>query len=236
MAFKMNRPSMIEISYNKEKNSVSPLHKETDPIKKDGRDGSLYGTLKEGIKSVPSTLKKLIKVGTIKEGVKGKNTKSKGPAQKEKSPGGFDGNGKKQLTERLKKESKSELRIYKSREEKEKQEKQPNPPKAKKTMSAVKRKLPRVPKRNDQPKVETVKKIKSKDVAKHESDKPKASTQDLKEIKQKKKKTSGADALKQAKQARSEKKDYKKQNKKAKRRSEKDTRQQDRADKIMSKL
>jgi len=188
MAFKMNRPSMIEISYNKEKNSV--------------------------------------------------NTKSTGPAQKEKSPGGFDapvdpGNGKKQLTERLKKESKSELRIYKSREEKEKQEKQPNPPKAKKTMSAVKRKLPRVPKRNDQPKVETVKKIKSKDVAKHESDKPKASTKDLKEIK---KKTSGADALKQAKQARSEKKDYKKQNKKAKRRSEKDTRQQDRADKIMSKL
>ena len=31
MAFKMNRPSMIEVSYNKEKNSVSPLHKETDP-------------------------------------------------------------------------------------------------------------------------------------------------------------------------------------------------------------
>jgi len=227
MAFKMNRPSMIEISYNKEKNSVSPLHKETDPIKKDGRDGSLYGTLKEGIKSVPSTLKKLIKVGTIKKGVKGKNTKSKGPAQKEKSPGGFDGNGKKQLTERLKKESKSELRIYKSREEKEKQEKQPNPPKAKKTMSAVKRKLPRVPKRNDQPKVvDFGQKIKSKDVAKHESDKPKASTQDLKEIK---KKTSGADALKQAKQARSDKKKNKKS-------SQKDKRKQKRADKIMSKL
>ena len=190
MAFKMNRPSMIEISYNKEKNSVSPLHKETDPIKKDGRDGSLYGTLKEGVKSVPSTLKKLIKVGTIKKGVKGKNTKSKGPAQKEKSPGGFDGNGKKQLTERLKKESKSELRTYKSREEKE----------GKKSMSAVKRKLkPRV--------VDFGQKIKSKDVAKHESDKPKASTQDLKEIK---KKTSGADALKQAKQARSDKKKNKK--------------------------
>ena len=30
MAFKMSRPSMIDISYNKEKNSVSPLHKETN--------------------------------------------------------------------------------------------------------------------------------------------------------------------------------------------------------------
>ena len=222
MAFKMNRPSMIEISYNKEKNSVSPLHKETDPIKKDGRDGSLYGTLKEGVKSVPSTLKKLIKVGTIKEGVKGKNTKSKGPAQKEKSPGGFDGNGKKQLTERLKKESKSELRTYKSKEEKEKSDSGTGIRRERiipKGMSAVKRKLkPRV--------VDFGQKIKSKDVAKHESDKPKASTQDLKEIK---KKTSGADALKQAKQARSDKKKNKKS-------SQKDKRKQKRADKIMSKL
>ena len=230
MAFKMNRPSMIEISYNKEKNSVSPLHKETDPIKKDGRDGSLYGTLKEGVKSVPSTLKKLIKVGTIKKGVKGKNTKSKGPAQKEKSPGGFDGNGKKQLTERLKKESKSELRTYKSKEEKEKSDSGTGIKRERISptgMSAVKRKLPRVPKRNDQPKVvDFGQKIKSKDVAKHESDKPKASTQDLKEIK---KKTSGADALKQAKQARSDKKKNKKS-------SQKDKRKQKRADKIMSKL
>ena len=202
MAFKMNRPSMIEISYNKEKNSVSPLHKETDPIKKDGRDGSLYGTLKEG--------------------VKGKNTKSKGPAQKEKSPGGFDGNGKKQLTERLKKESKSELRTYKSKEEKEKSDSGTGIRRERiipKGMSAVKRKLkPRV--------VDFGQKIKSKDVAKHESDKPKASTQDLKEIK---KKTSGADALKQAKQARSDKKKNKKS-------SQKDKRKQKRADKIMSKL
>ena len=158
---------------------------------------------------------------------------SQGPAQKQKSPGGFDGNGKKQLTERLKKESKSELRTYKSKEEKEKSDSGTGIKRERISptgMSAVKRKLPRVPKRNDQPKVvDFGQKIKSKDVAKHESDKPKASTQDLKEIKQKKKKMSGADALKQAKQARSDKKKNKKS-------SQKDVRKQKRADKIMSKL
>tara|TARA_R110000822_G_scaffold534_1_gene2434 strand:+ start:12 stop:566 length:555 start_codon:yes stop_codon:yes gene_type:complete len=35
MAFKMSKPSMINISYNKENSGVSPLHKETDPKDKE---------------------------------------------------------------------------------------------------------------------------------------------------------------------------------------------------------
>ena len=66
----------------------------TDPNKKDGKDASLYGTLKEGIKSVPNTLKTLVNIGTksrseldtmvkkkLKE--KGRNDKSKGPSKKD---------------------------------------------------------------------------------------------------------------------------------------------------------
>ena len=34
MAFKMSKPSMINISYNRENSGVSPLHKETDPKSK----------------------------------------------------------------------------------------------------------------------------------------------------------------------------------------------------------
>lgn len=34
MAFKMSKPSMINISYNRENSGVSPLHKETDPKNK----------------------------------------------------------------------------------------------------------------------------------------------------------------------------------------------------------
>ena len=35
MAFKMSKPSMINISYNKDNSGVSPLHKETDPKDKE---------------------------------------------------------------------------------------------------------------------------------------------------------------------------------------------------------
>ena len=35
MTFKMSKPSMINISYNKENSGVSPLHKETDPKDKE---------------------------------------------------------------------------------------------------------------------------------------------------------------------------------------------------------
>ena len=47
MAFKMNRPGMIDISYNKEKNRVSPLHKETDPDKKKARQKGKEAGLQE---------------------------------------------------------------------------------------------------------------------------------------------------------------------------------------------
>lgn len=61
---------------------------------KDGRDGSLYGTLKEGIKSVPNTLKTLVNIGTkskseidatvkkkLKEKGRNDRSKYKGPAK-----------------------------------------------------------------------------------------------------------------------------------------------------------
>ena len=163
MAFKMNRPSMIDISYNKEKNSVSPLHKETDPL-----IDRLKDKYPEGKESI-------------------------GPEEE---------------------------------------------PKTKQAMSAVEKKL--------KPKVKTVNEIKSKDVATTSSEKNfTPSSKPSKPLKPskptppkdtQKSKPSGADALKAAKEARRYKNKDKKKDKKAKRRSEKDTRQQNRADKIMSKL
>ena len=171
MAFKMNRPSMIDISYNKEKNSVSPLHKETDPL-----IDRLKDKYPEGKESI-------------------------GPEEE---------------------------------------------PKTKQAMSAVKKKI--------KPKVKTVNEIKSKDVATTSSEKnftpsskpskplkpskptPPKDTPPTPPKDTQKSKPSGADALKAAKEARRYKNKDKKKDKKAKRRSEKDTRQQNRADKIMSKL